>query len=363
MPNYCGLVNVGNFCYFISIIQNLRFTKSIIKYICDENEHSQDLQLLELIKNADEEFLKKNQIFFKKAVLYLNFKKLIFNMCSSKDNEPIHINDFLKSCYRVSIDTTNQELFSGNQNCSGEFIQFLLDILHNTKKKKNEFQLTFDNLKDCKSGKDVIIHNCEKSLQAHFHNHYSWIIKEFNITLCNKICCNNCEYYTINYEPLFILLVPIPLHLENINIEDCLDLYTKKEIFVENEEWICEKCNNKTGNYRQCKLYNSPSTLIIQLTRSKYNMETGYANKITSIIKYNEILNIKKYKLFNDDNENDIYELYGILCHIGELNSGHYYTYCKEDKSFHLFNDETVSINETFPIDKNAYILFYRLKN
>jgi len=360
MENYCGLVNTGNFCYFISILQNLRFTKSIIKYICDENEHHKDLKLLEFIKTSDEEFLKKNETFFKKAVLYLNFKKIILNMCSSKDNKPIHINDFLKSCYRVSIGTNNQELFSGNQNCSGEFIQFLVDVLHDTKK-KDGFKLTFNNLKECKSNKDSIIYNCEKSLQSHFNNNYSWIIKEFNITLCNKLCCNNCEYYTINYEPLFILLVPIPLHLENVNIEDCLDSYTKKEIFEHNEEWVCEKCDNKTGNYRQCKLYNSPSTLIIQLTRFTYDIKTSYANKITSFIKYNEILNMKNYKLF-DENENNIYELYGILCHIGELNMGHYYTYCKEDKSFYLFNDANVTKSETFPIDKNAYILFYRLK-
>ena len=136
MSEYCGLLNTGNFCYFISIIQNLRFSKSIIRYICDENEHKKDLELLKSIKNVDKETLEKNQLYFKKAILYLNFKKLIISMCSNKYKEAISIDDFLKSCYRVSIDMNKEELFSGNQNCSGEFILFLLDVLHCTKKKK-----------------------------------------------------------------------------------------------------------------------------------------------------------------------------------------------------------------------------------
>ena len=64
---------------------------------------------------------------------------------------------------------------------------------------------------------------------------------------------------------------------------------------------------------------------------------------IKSKISYNEFLNIKNYKLFNE-NKNNIYELYGVLCHIGNIDCGHYYTYCKDEKNFYLFNDENVSI-------------------
>ena len=89
--NYCGLINNGNFCYFISAIQNLKFSKSIIKNITDEDENKEELELLKLIKNSDKEFLEKNQVFIKKAILFLNFKKLIINMCSSNDEQPIDI--------------------------------------------------------------------------------------------------------------------------------------------------------------------------------------------------------------------------------------------------------------------------------
>ena len=54
---------------------------------------------------------------------------------------------------KVIGDTNNEELFSGNQNCSGEFILFLLDILHSTKKQKI-YKLTFNSLSECKNEKD-----------------------------------------------------------------------------------------------------------------------------------------------------------------------------------------------------------------
>ena len=357
MTDYCGLINNGNYCYFISIIQNLRFSKSIIKNLCDETEHKKDLELLKLIKNVDKETLEKNQLFFKKAILYLNFKKLIISMCSNKDKEAIPIDDFLKSCYRVSMDTNKEELFSGNQNCSGEFILFLLDILHSTKKIQN-FKLTFNSLLECKSEKDVITYNCEQSLKTHFKNEYSWILDEFNITMCTTCCCNNCGYSSMSYEPDFIFILNIPEEIENCNIEDCLDYYTKKESC----EWTCEKCDNKDSNYKECKLYNTPQTLIIHLSRFRYDHFTNSSDKIKSKISYNEFLNIKNYKLFNEE-QNNIYELYGVLCHIGNINYGHYYTYCKDEKKFYLFNDENVSIKDEFPIETNAYILFYKLIN
>ena len=168
-------------------------------------------------------------------------------MCSSNDEQPINILDFLKSCYRVSLDTNNEYLFSGRQNCSGELIQFLLDILHNSKK-KNEFKYTFESLEQCKTDKDKIIFESEKSLKQHFTKN-SWIIDEFNITLSEKTCCSSCNYTRIVFNPQFILLLTIP-DIEDCSIEDCLDYYTKKEIFEENDEWRCDKCQNEKLNYR-----------------------------------------------------------------------------------------------------------------
>ena len=99
-------------------------------------------------------------------------------------------------------------------------------------------------------------------------------------------------------------------HLQEIvNIENKpIDYYTKKESC----EWTCEKCNNKDSNYKECKLYNTPQTLIIHLSRFRYDHFTNSSDKIKSKISYNEFLNIKNYKLFNE-NKNNIYELYGIL--------------------------------------------------
>ena len=45
-------------------------------------------------------------------------------------------------------------------------------------------------------------------------------------------------------------------------------------------------------------------------------------------------------------------------------NSGHYYSYCKNNNDWYEYNDNTVcKVNEDNIITNKAYILFYQLKN
>lgn len=68
---------------------------------------------------------------------------------------------------------------------------------------------------------------------------------------------------------------------------------------------------------------------------------------------------------FENNQENQIYDLYAIIVHAGSCRQfGHYYSYCKsmEDSNrWFKCNDETVSqLNAEGALNKQAYILFYQ---
>ena len=56
-----------------------------------------------------------------------------------------------------------------------------------------------------------------------------------------------------------------------------------------------------------------------------------------------------------------IYNLYAVIIHDGDLDSGHYYSYCKNQEEWFEFNDSTIKPVLTKKVinNKNAYILFY----
>ena len=98
-----------------------------------------------------------------------------------------------------------------------------------------------------------------------------------------------------------------------------------------------------------------PRYLILHLKR--FYVVNGISIKNDNLVSYSSELTL------NDNNNKYIYRLYGVVCHMGDCNSGHYVSYCKNinDNQWFLYNDSHVS-----PIDMNivennkyAYILFY----
>ena len=118
---------------------------------------------------------------------------------------------------------------------------------------------------------------------------------------------------------------------------------------------------------------------IIKLKR--YFQDWNTLKKNNKFIEYPETLDLSKYSC-NGDIEK--YQLYGVINHNGVLNSGHYYSYVKNnikdikdysnsnsntslpdfDDTWYLCNDSRVSeisIDEVLT-SNNAYMLFYHIK-
>ena len=146
---------------------------------------------------------------------------------------------------------------------------------------------------------------------------------------------------------------------KKISIYDCLDLFTQKE---EIENIYCENCKKHQIFNKILKIERVPQYLVITLKRFKYTLM--YRAKINCPIKFpiNNI-NLKPYLVGIDNpDKGKIYDLFGIVNHIGSLSGGHYYSIIEQNNKWIKYNDSNVSdFTRTFDTQE-AYILIYKLK-
>jgi ubiquitin C-terminal hydrolase len=85
--------------------------------------------------------------------------------------------------------------------------------------------------------------------------------------------------------------------------------------------------------------------------------------KISTYINYDVTnLDLRKY-VIGPERSTAVYDLYGVVEHMGSLRYGHYTALCKTAQGNWLrFNDETCSIIDTCVV-KDAYLLFYKMKS
>jgi len=377
----CGLHNFGVTCYINAVIQCLNACPSIIEGITNAEEHETDLEYLQLINSCSEDKLESNKDLIDRNItierikylnVYFHFKKLIIEMNKVK-NKTIIPGDFIIACKKIADDNGMEHLFSGMQNDAQEFLSFLIDILHESKITSKEIPIKFKSVEECKdSHSDKIYFQAEQKFKEYYNNKNSWLLKELYF---QNICitkCNKCPYYSLNFDPTNSLMVPIPNlknKLQQITLIDCLDHHFGKEIFGKDCQWKCDECDNKEMNYKQYRIFNCPKTLIINIKRFEYdNNHNGYI-KNNKLIEIPEILNMSNYKLFNK-NENNTYKLFAIVNHIGNIEGGHYYSFCKNNiktnikkgtNEWYIYNDESISKLKGDLITSKTYMLFYEL--
>ena len=151
---------------------------------------------------------------------------------------------------------------------------------------------------------------------------------------------------------------------KNLNIYDSFDFFNKEEILDGDNMWYCNICKTLRRAEKKIQIYRTPIYLIIQIKRFKHRnifVKVFKGNKNETFIEYKEILNLKDF-VVGPDKDKSIYSLYGVIIHKKFMNGGHYYAYCKNKGIWITFNDEKLS--RCFnPIDKDAYLLFYKRKN
>ena len=387
-----GIYNNGNDCYINATLQCLSVSPFIIDFINQYKTNDEEIiniikkyklgsykantinieadKLINLKKNNKLdipnkdikylEYISKNSYLL---YLYLSFKNIIVNINDTTDNKTLSNKEFIRMNYEIAEHFGYDYLFNGDQNDPHEFMAYLLDKLHDSKKISKKMS-NFNNL-DLDDYTKLYYINYKST----YENNYSLFVKNFYYYILTAIQCKKCKYISNAVSPNDILCLSIPDEFlnksiinNNLTIYNCLNDMFK----VENIQYKCEKCNNYENNIMEKQILTKTKTLILKIKR--YYTLGNRIVKNNQNVKYPIVLNMKPY-IVEDSLLN--YELYGIINHVGWLNSGHYYSFIRKyneknnkfDKQWYCCNDSQITeiSNEEALTSEHAYILFYNL--
>lgn len=335
----CGLINLGNKCFLNSIFQCLSNTLKFTDYL-----------LASKFKEDDPDSLNKRKTEYYLLMSYLNLINNIWD-----ENQLIKPKSFVENLSKF-----HPKYFTLQQQDSHECLLYIFDILH----KSLSYEIEIEIKGDIKNDLDILVKKSLDVWKSFYENDYSVIIKNFNGMIINDIKCLKCNNSEQNFEPYNTLSISLPED-STISLDDCLNNYFEQNEIV--NTWKCEKCDNN-GCTKNNKFWTIPDHLIIHLKRFKKEENTMV--KINSHVNFPLInLNITKYLSPNKQTKtNYIYDCYAINYHGGNIDSGHYWSSCKNlDTNWYCFNDADISkhsndLLENQLVTKDAYILFYQRK-
>jgi ubiquitin C-terminal hydrolase len=380
-----GLVNNGNECFINSVMQCLAASPFIHGFI--EKYTQDDEDMINMIKKYDLNRLKTDILpdaiksiletnvsipeaerlslsrVAKKCAdfyIYICFKEVIAGLQTRR--KPVEsCSTFLSITSDIAKDGGFSHLFSGEQNDPHEFIVYLLDRIHTSKSSKVKIDIPVGYEPDKLYLKLYLEH-----FKKRYENDFSMFVKNFYYYMLTCIDCNNCHHVTYDVSPNDIMCVNLPDDWQRkpyLTLDECIADYFK----VEAIDYKCEKCGNSQNNRQDKKLLTRPKTIIIKLKR--YAQMGNSLYKVNKFIEYPSILKLTKYLC---SGEEGTYELYGVINHIGLMDSGHYYSFIRDYNSangkfsqgwMHCNDTQVSHISEKEAINsKNAYMLFYHSK-
>ena len=242
-------------------------------------------------------------------------------------------------------------------------------------KKKNQNPKQNNNNNDIQIEKDITTDsvNINSKKKEKKNNNNKNIVNSIIIVFNQKYLLRddngsyNLTDYTSEKKDLCPLFKSAHQNFEKISINKCFEEFTKLQTLDENNLYKCPKCKESIAAKNKIELYQIPKILIIQLKR----FENG--QKIKTFIDFPlKNLDISPFMSPSSptcSDSNYKYDLFAISNHYGELEYGHYDAYCLNymDNKWYNFNDKKVTnvennIENTI-VTKDAYVLFYRLKN
>ncbi|KAL0904142.1 hypothetical protein M5K25_026216 [Dendrobium thyrsiflorum] len=182
----------------------------------------------------------------------------------------------------------------------------------------------------------------------------------FGGCLRSQLRCLECGHCSDTYEPI----VDLSLEIDDVdNLTEALESFTKTEMIDDPDiKFTCEGCKAQVSMEKQLKIEQPPNVIALHLKRFT---NTDYSVlKICKFVKYPLELDLMPFLSSPRENEQLIYELYGIVVHSGSCYFGHYYCNIRTSPTtWYQMNDSLLdTISESNVLDEEAYILFYMKK-
>lgn len=186
----------------------------------------------------------------------------------------------------------------------------------------------------------VLLDNLEKKMKGtDLQNSISDL---FRGRFRSYIRCINVNYESSNIEEFYDL---------SLVVKDVSSLEESFEKYVEVER-LCDDNQYETPNDGKqdaemgFEFVEFPNVLHLHLRRFEYDYELDSMNKINDRFEFPKEIDLSKFLAKNADHtKSNIFELYGVLVHFGNVIAGHYYAYLKTstDQQWYEFDDENVT--------------------
>jgi ubiquitin C-terminal hydrolase len=270
-----------------------------------------------------------------------SYKKLLHKTWES--NQLVKADSLFNLLYKHK---TFEKYKTHRQEDSHEFLTMFLDILYQGTKTKIDVEITGEIITES----DKLTKMYMEAWKSYYKNNYSDLIEVFNGMNLNTVKCNNCDYISRSFAPYTSL---------SLTVEDTLSKSLDKYFKTERLDMTCEKCNKQEcssdlsnwcfGNY-----------MVLHFSRFKEIGNRYIKNKSLVTVDL-ENIDLTKYicKSKNDPN-NYIYSVYAINYHSGDIDSGHYWSSCKNlDGNWYSCNQGNVSkTNKKTLLNQDIYMLF-----
>lgn len=307
IPSRCsigkvGLNNLGNTCYMNSILQSLFMTKTF-----------------------------RNEVLLHSKEMMPLFSKLqvLFALLQHSKRYSLSPSDILNLSRPPGFQP-------GHQHDSSEFLGYLLDTLHEQEKSSASGLQAI--------GDSGVSSSASTIVQESFGG------KTVTISRCGV--CGRQSERPDNFRELQL---SFPSTSDNQSVQTLLDYYLQPEKLSGDNQYHCEMCEKLTDGERITRIMEPPARLILTLKHFRYDPTSHQRTKLLQTVKLDNNIRL----------ENVDYELYAAVVHCGSsVDSGHYYTFAKDDNNWFKFNDCSVLPATAEDLCKlkppeTPYILFY----
>lgn len=176
----------------------------------------------------------------------------------------------------------------------------------------------------------------------------------FGGTFSNELICKGCPHYSEREEPFLAVSVEMK---NKKSLDESLQAFIKGEMLEGENAYFCDKCDKKVDTLKRCSIKKLPKNLVIALKRFEFDFDYMAKIKVNDYCEFPNEINMKHYlqeylsKLEKSDSNSmdiedcgdKIYDLYGVVIHMGSAESGHYYSLIKgENEEWLEFNDTVV---------------------